>query len=470
MRFFYWIKGVVSKMFKFKKEAKKAFGVQVIYSGVMENEILKWQNMLKGKPYWLSKEDDIDSINFAKFITSETAKKICLDIDINVSGSKRAEYLEDVMKNLKKVLRDKVEDACGMGGIMFKPNGTEEKNNCINYVMPDEFLITNKDNNGNITGAVFFDYYFDEVAEKYYTRMEYQRFEGDVYAISNKVFCSKREGELGKEIQIENAPVWNNLLPEVQIDNVEHTLFAYYKMPYNNTIEYSSPLGVSVFSNAEKELRDLDVAWSRKSGEVEDSKHITFIDATQTDYAENKKIKLPRFVRTLDMGSRLGDESNIHEHVATLLTDQRITDINSILSMISTKCGFSQGQFVLDRKSGQITATQVEADDRETIETIKDMRDALKDTLDHLVYALNVYADLYDLAPLGEYETSYDFGDLTYNYEEDRARHWNYVSQGKYPLYRYYMEFEGMSEEEARAVVKEANGDIKDKDSMFNHE
>ena len=138
--------------------------------------------------------------------------------------------------------------------------------------------------------------------------------------------------------------------------------------------------------------------------------------------------------------------------------------------MISTKCGFSQGQFVLDRKSGQITATQVEADDRETIETIKDMRDALKDTLDHLVYALNVYADLYDLAPLGEYETSYGFGDLTYNYEEDRARHWNYVSQGKYPLYRYYMEFEGMSEEEAKAIVKEANGDIKDKDSMFNHE
>ena len=154
-------------------------------------------------------------------------------------------------------------------------------------------------------------------------------------------------------------------------------------------------------------------------------------------HAGKNKIHLPRFVREADISGAASAESNIHEHTATMLTDSRIKDINSILAMISTKCGFSQGMFVLDGKTGMVTATQVEADDRETIETIKDMRDALKDTLEHLIYIVNAYADLYQITPVGVYETSYGFGDLTYNWDEDRARHWQYVQQNKYPLYRY---------------------------------
>ena len=470
MKILEWIKGVIGRMFR--KDAQKVFGIKVEYSSIMENAIMQWQNILSGRPYWLDKENHIDTINFAKLITSDVAKKICLDIDINVDGSARADYLSEVVEELKKVLRDKVEDACGLGGIMFKPNGSSLKGDCISYIFPNDLLITDADANGNIRGAIFFDYDTDIKEEKYYTRMEYQRFEREQYLISNRVFCSKIKGQLGKEISFDDTPAWQNILPEAQIENVRDTLFAFYKPPYNNTFENASPLGVSVFSNAIKELRDLDVAWSRKSNEVEDSQHITFVNADQVAYTENQHVKLPRFIRTLDLGSGVGDEANIHEHVATLLTEQRIADINSILSMISTKCGFSQGAFVLDRKTGNITATQVEADDRETIETIKEMRDALKDTLDHLIYALNVYADLYDLAPAGEYEASYGFGDLTYNYEEDRARHWNYVIQGKYPLYRYYMKFEGMSEKEARTVVKEAKSENNpdDKDDMFGKE
>lgn len=158
-------------------------------------------------------------------------------------------------------------------------------------------------------------------------------------------------------------------------------------------------------------------------------------------------------MKPVDLSDDVTKET-VHEHVATLLTEQRITDINSILSMISTKCGFSQGAFVLDRKTGQITATQVESDDRDTIETIKDMRDALKDTIDQLIYALNVYADLYNLAPVGTYETSYCFADLTYSYDEDRNRWLQYATQGKVPFWLYLVKFEGMSEEEAKEVCR----------------
>lgn len=450
-----WIKGVIGNMFR-TKDAKKAFDIDPILSAAMDNAIRTWGLIVAGKAPWVSEKDSVRTINFAKFLCSDTAKKICLDIDVNVDGSARAEYLENVVNAVKKVLRDKVEDACCLGGIMLKPNGAPGQA-CVDYITPDNFLVTATNSNGDILGCVFFDY--SSKGDTSYVRLEYQRFEGDKYLISNKAYKLTANGSIHHEIALSKVDAWADIEPEASIDNIDKTLFAYFKMPYNNVIDPTSPLGVPVFYNAINELRDLDIAWSRKGDEVEDSKHMLIVGASAQMSSKQQKITLPRFVKSLDLGGSGPLDEPVHEHVATMLTGNRIEDINSILSMISTKAGFSQGAFTLDRKTGMVTATQVESDDRETIETIKEMRDSLKDALEHLVYAVSKYADLYDYAPVGEYDVSFSFGDLTYSYDEDRARHWQYVQAGKYPLYRYYMKFEGMSEEEARALVDEAKAD-----------
>ncbi len=48
-------------------------------------------------------------------------------------------------------------------------------------------------------------------------------------------------------------------------------------MPIANNVDLQSPLGVSVFSNAIRELEGLDVAWTRLDDETYDSQHITFL-------------------------------------------------------------------------------------------------------------------------------------------------------------------------------------------------
>ena len=103
-----------------------------------------------------------------------------------------------------------------------------------------------------------------------------------------------------------------------------------------------------------------------------------------------------------------------------------------------------------------VTATQVEADDRRTIQLIKDMRDKLQDCLNGAIYALSVYADLNGLAPAGLYEVTYDFGDIVYSYEEDKQTWWKYVVQGMIPAWYYFTKFENLSKEEAKALVEEA--------------
>ena len=92
-----WLKGVINDMFK--TELEKVFDTEVYMTDKMENAINLWQNITSGEPPWKNKEDDIDTINFAAFIAKDVAKKVCLDIDINVTGA-RGEYLQKIVDKL----------------------------------------------------------------------------------------------------------------------------------------------------------------------------------------------------------------------------------------------------------------------------------------------------------------------------------------------------------------------------------
>lgn len=166
-----------------------------------------------------------------------------------------------------------------------------------------------------------------------------------------------------------------------------------------------------------------------------------------------ERMKLPHYVKNV-YGD--GAVSFYQEINPQLNTDIRLSGINSLLSQIGYKCGYSNGYFVFNANTGMVTATQVEADDRRTIQLIKDIRDGMQQSLDEMIYALNVFADLYDLALSGDYEVAYDFADITYNVEEDRTRWYSYVIAGKVPFWYFLVKFEGFTEEEAKTLEQSA--------------
>lgn len=471
-----WIKAVWNKLFK--REIKERFGADILLSDVMEAWINRFYNITSGNAPWVDPEDDVESINWAGQIDDITAGLVTLDIGIEMPDTPRGQYLQKYADYVLQIIHDKVSEGLGNCGVMFKPNGEN-----VDYVEPGNFAPTDCDSNGNILGCVFQNQI--QRNDWTYTKLEYHRFEkvtGEdvqeqkVYRISN--YCYKKRGmnvlfnSPGDPCALTEVSEWANLLPEWEIDNVDRPLFAYFKNPAPNRLDRSSPLGVPIWHNCLKELKDLDIAWSRKAGEVEDSKHMTFLPSSVIRYADQHNVKLPRWVKGVEYGNGVDSDNSIHEHVSTLLTDQRITDINSILAMISTKCGFSQGFFVLDEKTGMMTATQVEADDQETIRTIKNIRDALQSCLTNLFYALDKFADYYTDLPPENWDSlelsdgtqaaglkdsiNYNFGNILYNWNEDRANWWNYVIQGKMPPWLYFVKFEGMSEEEAKKLTAEA--------------
>lgn len=324
--------------------------------------------------------------------------------------------------------------------------------------------------------------------------MEYQHFTssisddgegvGRTYTIENKAFRSKGSDSLGRSIALADVPEWKDIPESISISNVEKPLFGYFKMPYNNTIDYTSPEGVAVFANCIEELCNLDVAWSRKDDEVDDSQHITFIDENalmkrDKNTGDKERLELPRFVKGLRMGVEASN--TVNEHVPTLLTEQRVADINSILSMISTKAGFSQGQFVLDRKTGIATATEIESDDSETVETITDIRNALKAAIKDLVYALDKYCDVFFNMPSGYVnaldddvadEDVFYFKDLLASFEQDRTRAYQLMMNGVYSKRKYLKEYEGFNDKEVDEMFAERDEEnaSQNKDGLFGEE
>lgn len=469
------IKGWVSRVFQ--SEMKDQFHVTGITSGDMQKAIQNWMLIYKGEPDWIDPEDGVKTIKFAKFVCGEIARLATLAIDVTFDGV-RKDYMEQFWeKSVHNHIREWTELMCACGTVILKPNGTG-----VDIVTPDRFEITELDGNHNITGIVFQDNY--QNGDEYFTKLEYHRFftanvrmpdaeeytETTYYSISNRAFVSKNAGEIGKPIDL-SMTIWSGLDPDVHITKkngvqINSMLFGMFRMPSSNDIDLYSPLGLSAFADAIEELRDLDIAYSRNAEEIEDSRRMVVIDdrlIAKPAYKDEKgnivrpEVKMPKFFKALS-GVNADNDEVYHEVNPQLNTDIRKSGINQQLSLVGVQCGFSNGYFVIDEKTGMVTATQVESDDRRTIQLIKDVRDAMQKCLDDLFYAQSVFADLYHLAPVGDYEPQYDFGDITYNEEEERARNLTLANSGYIPKWMYLVRFEGYSVEDAKVAVEEAGG------------
>ena len=450
----------------FKKRAEEDFQVKEITSQQMKDVISRCADMYRGVPYWVDPEENIKTINFAKAVCSETARLATLGIKIQIGGGARGTWLQERIDKVYFNLRHWVEYGCAYGTVIIKPNGSG-----FDVFTPFDFMITESDSNGNITGIIFKDSYADN--DKYYTRLEYHRFvetqtgAGTAYPyyITNRAYMSHSSQSMGDPIALARTK-WADLMEDsgpimkTSGEQLDGPMFGVFRTPQANNVDLGTALGLPIYADAIEEMKDLDVAYSRNAGEIMDSEKIILVDdRLMYDSGKNLKgrgpadVKLPHYVKNV-FGNSL--EEFYQEINPQLNTDTRLSGINALLSQIGYKCGFSNGYFVFNEATGIQTATGVEAEQQRTVQLVKDVRDKLESCLNGAIYAMSVYADLYGLAPAGAYEIVYDFGDITYNREEDRARWWQYVTQGRVPAWMYFVKFEGMTKDEALSMTSEA--------------
>lgn len=455
----------------FASKAREDFKVESISSANMENFIQKTAAVYHGKPYWIDEENGIRTINFAKSICSETAKLTTLGLSILIEGdSDRVKAIQKQIDEAKANIRQWVEYAGAYGTVVIKPNGQT-----IDVVLPSKYIVTDQ-SNGKITGIVFVNQEVSEDGKVFWTRLEYHRFVNELYLITNKCYKGTSENDLSKPVDIKETP-WNNLEEETGIENLDSPLYGVLKMPNANSIDVDSPLAMPLFSDALEELKDLDIAYSRYTEEIDESRRTVLLDSdrlipikgslpTQVNTWDNarKEMQLPKFVRNI-LGNDAGDF--YQEINPTLNTEERLKGVNALLSQIGFKCGFSNGYFVFNESKGLVTATQVTADQARTIQLIDDIRINLDACMIDVIKAINVFEDLYGTTGHLEIPDTISTDDIDRvihlhftpiytNAEEDRQRMMALTDKNYLPKWYYLHNYEGFSEEEAKALTEEA--------------
>lgn len=237
-KFLEWIRGVINKMIN-KSDIKSVLGIDVAISTDMAIALNLWMRMYKNEAEWLN--DDVKSLNLASSIASEFATLVTLEMKSEITGGKRAEFLNEQYQKIINNLDTYLEYANAGGGIVFKPYVVNGKI-LTDVVQADSFFPTEFDGNGNCTAGVFIARKTQD--DTIYTKLEYHRYDilSKIHTIVNKAFASKTRDTLGTLTSLKNIPEWSNLVETQPILYVEKPLFAYYKVPMANNIDTKSPL------------------------------------------------------------------------------------------------------------------------------------------------------------------------------------------------------------------------------------
>ncbi len=428
---------VIGNMFD-KNSIRKATSSEIAVSDEMNTALSVWREMY----------EEEDGLHLPAAIAFEMARLVTVEMNSVISGSKRAEFLNDTYKNIIENIRIPVEYGCAKGGLVMKPYVSEGKI-LVDFIQADKFLPTSFDESGNIRGAVFIQTITRDGG--FYTRLEKHTFAGDTYEISNKAFFSRTRDGLGNLISLADVPEWHDLAETISIGNVKNPLFGYFKPAIANCVDPSSPLGVSVYANAVNLIEDANRQYERLLWEFESGERALIANAMAFKRDKNGKPSLPdkRLYRTLDVD----DMDFFREWSPKIRIDEIAKGLNRIFRQIEFNCGFAYGT-ISEINDTQKTAEEIRASKQRSYATVSDNQKALKKALLELVYAMDVWCTLYDLAPTGEYSVSFDFDD---SIEADRKTQFEekqaLVDAGIMAPWEFRMWYFGEDEETAKKSI-----------------
>ena len=440
-----WILRGIDKMLV-KSTVEEALKVKTAVSDEMDKAMDLWLKIFTNNAPWISKE--VPSLQLGASIAEEFARLITLEMKSEVTGSKRAEFINEEYQKVLEDLKSELGLFNAVGGGFFKPFVKGDKF-YIDYIPQTDCKPLKFDSAGNITSIVFSSQVVK--GEKRYTRLETHTLNGTDYIVENKVYVSETYNtSLGRQTSLKEISEWADLEEKTTIQNVEMPLFAYYKVPLSNNIDPKSCLGPSVYHKAVDSIKKADIQASRLDYEYESAERSIYADVNALKN-ENGTAKRNKVVKTLDTG-----EDGFYKEFSPSLRDEGfIRGQNKNKQEIEFQCNLAYGT-ISDPSLVEKTTVEINSSKQRSYSSVSQMQHSLERALKHLVYILDVYCDLYELAPSGEYEVSSEWDDSIIVDAESEQRiimqevDKRLMSKKEYLIRRY-----GLTEEQAIEKLKE---------------
>lgn len=368
---------------------------------------------------------NMEHLNMGKAVCSELAGLIWSEqCEVNVSqkgsdGEALGEFIHDVLtkNNFWTKMQEHIEQVLALGGGAIKAWYEERReSNCnvipgsgqikLGFCMADQFVPTGWDN-AKVSDAVFIDRKAKD--GYYYTRLEWHKWDGLTYWVSNELYRSEMQtGQveepqdiLGFRYPLETIyPFLNENTP---LQRLSTSLFAYYRPAVANNIDDNSPLGISIYANAMSTLKALDIAFDSFVREFRLGKKRIIVPAkcirtvTDPETSEQRRY-FDASDETYEALSTDDPESlKIQDNSVELRVEEHVAAINAFLSILCLQIGFSAGTFTFDAVQGLKTATEVISENSKTYKTIKGHQLQVKTAIDQLVNAIIQVAAIYDV-------------------------------------------------------------------------
>lgn len=409
------VNGIVNTVKRFffpQAVAEREFGASPAVSLTMEQHIGLWYAMMVNTPPW--QNCDVKAVGLPAAICREVARPTLVEFTANITGSKRADYLNENFQTAKENFNRALELGLALGGVALKP-----------YIYGDNMLVdvtgaagfqpTKFDPSGRCIGGVFKDKPV-KVNGTYYVRLESHELNGTTYTIKNKAYYSDSAGSVGADAQLTTIPEWADIEPEVAIENVDGPLFAYFKPPIANTADSNSMCGMSIYGDAAtvELIKQADEQWERLRWEFKSSERKVLMDGTSSTADMFNK-------RLFEIGP-FSPNGDFFQHIEPQIRDDAIyRGFQNTLRRVEFNIGLSYGD-ISDPQTIEKTATEIRSSKQRKYVLVSSIQAALAHTFDSLIYAMDVYASLYGLAPAGDYETTYDWGDSILDDQETKDK------------------------------------------------
>lgn len=367
-------------------------------------------------------------LNLEKALCSELAGMVWTDqtdVSVSTSGFDAAEGKDPLQEWVRGVLDDNafgvkmieaIEQAAALGGEAVKvwrdvrhdDNGNEIPGTdrvIIGWCMADQFVPTAWDN-AQITEGVF----VSRIAKGgyYYTRLEFHKWDGATYIITNELYRAdqKRPGSgepqdiLGVRVPL--TTIYPLLDEASTITGLDASLFSYFRTPTANNIDDNSPLGVSIYANAMETLHAIDIAFDSFVREFRLGKKRIIVPARMVKTIVDPASGMPRryFDATDETYEALStddpDALKIVDNSVELRVDEHISGINALLNILCLQIGLSAGTFSFDG-GGVKTATEVVSENSKTYKTVKNFQNMIRPAIIRLVDNIIAIGALYDM-------------------------------------------------------------------------
>ena len=338
------------------------------------------------------------TLNMGKKVPEDWANLLMNErVEITLEGAKEQKFVDRVLEenNFSVKANEMQELAFALGTVAFVPRvvGMEAMDGgaiagsaegiVIDYVTAEHIWPLSWQN--SIITECAFDSIVNVNGNTYCYLQIHRKADGGLYDIENRLYEYKNSN-VGTEVALADVPGFERVPPVVHT-GFGRRQFVIDRPNIANNLDYTVPLGISVYANAIDSLKGVDVAFDSYINEFVLGKKRVMVKPSALNYLDGEPVFDPDDLAYYILPEDIEGGAVITPIDMTLRTAEHSEGIQTQLNLLSSKCGFGENHYRFDQGS-IATATQVISENSPMFRTIKKHEIILESSIKELCHII----------------------------------------------------------------------------------